>query len=146
LVTGFVEEALKGVDFQLQRRTFVDIARAVDVHIAMRLDQVIGLVVLHAVGLQHHVALAHHGVAFDNGVEIGAAQGMVTREKGGHLLAHGQRNLLLQQGAGLKNQRSVSLFGVQSEWQQGYGDKSHGCKRKAAADTALGFWHQCRHL
>jgi len=132
LVPGLGKKALERVHLELQHRAFIDVARPVDAHVAGGVDQIVRLVIGSPVGLQHHVALAHHGVAVDHRVQVRPAQDVVAAEKRGHLLAHGQRNLLLQQGAGLELERSIGILRMPGRRQQRHGHPGHGCQGKAA--------------
>ena len=71
LVGGFVEVPLKGIDLQLQRCALIDIAAAVDVHIALCLHGVIRQAVFHTVRTDDGVAPAQFGAPFQHHIDVG---------------------------------------------------------------------------
>ena len=101
------EETLGGVQLELQLRPFVHVAGPVDAHVAARFGQVVGLVILQAVGADHGVAAAQLGIAFKHRIQVGAATDAVTGQEERLAAAHRRRNLLLQARAHLKNERRL---------------------------------------
>ena len=106
-VARVAEEALEGLHPQLQRRAFVDVAGAVDAHLAVGFGQVLGHVVVQPVGADDRVAPAQLGVAFDQCIQIGLAADVIALHKHGQLRAHGVGNLFLQQRGGPQRRRRI---------------------------------------
>jgi hypothetical protein len=96
LVARIVEKAFERVDVQLQLAAFVDIARPVDAHLAGGGGQVVGHGVFHAVGVDHRIAAAQLGIAFDHGALVGLAPHALARNKHRQLRARRLGNLFAQ--------------------------------------------------
>ena len=88
VIARLLEKPFKGVKLELQQRPFVHIAGAVDAHLATGPGQIGRLVVLQPVGLDHHVAPAQHGVAFNHSFQIGTAKQVVAHQEGRQGTAH----------------------------------------------------------
>ena len=148
MVSGLVEKTFKGIHPQLQQGAFVDIAGAVDPHMAARLGQIGGLVVFEPVGLDHHVTAAQHGLAFHDRLQVRPAGDVLARNKAGQTATHFGRKGLLQQGAGSQQQRRIS--GLLRAHQRGLQQRGqHGETQRANVTPRLnprGVWHQAAHL
>ena len=132
-----VEEALKGVELELQQGPFVHIARAVDQHMATGLGQVGGLVILQLVRLDDHAAPAQHGIAFKQRFKIRATRHAVTLNKGGHGVACRCGRLLLQLRAALQ-QQGLLLRADAGALQQSPDHPGHRALNKALTQVSKG--------
>ena len=165
-VTRLGEEALESLDLEFELGAFKDVAGAVDAHLAAGLGQVVGLVVVDALGLDHHVGAAQHGVSFDLHVQLGASADAVAPHEGRQLGAFGRRQLLRQAHTasqrhrrrriggrrllGLRRQRGQAQ-GQQRDGAQGKVTKAgpqrvrmHGCVGAIRSDRAGGRGGVCR--
>ena len=97
------EKAAELIHPQLQFRALIDVARIVDAHLAGGGGQVGRHVVFHAVGMDHRVAPAQLGMAFEIGLDVGLQGELVAHDEGGQLAAGSLRNGLLQYGAGAQH-------------------------------------------
>jgi hypothetical protein len=109
-VARLAEEALEGLDLELQQRAFVDVAAAVHVDVAARLGQVVGLVVLEPVGADHRAGAAQLGIALDDGLQVRAAGAAVAGDERRRRAPHGLGNLFLQLRRGLEHERRLGLL------------------------------------
>ena len=96
LVSGVGEITLKSIHLQFQGGTLVDIATAVDVHIALGIDGVVGDGVFHTVCADHGVCTAQFSAAFQDRIDVGLASDLFGLDVGGQLIAQGGRNHLFQ--------------------------------------------------
>ena len=96
LVGGVGEITLKSIHLQFQGGALVDIATAVDVHIALCIDGVVGDGVFHTVCTNHGVCTAQFSVAFQDRVDVGLPSDLFGLDVGGQLIAQGRRNYFFQ--------------------------------------------------
>ena len=135
-VVDIGKKTAESVDIQLQRGAFVDIAFAVDAHLALGLGQVVGHVVFQAVGAQHGVGAAQLGVAFDHGLHIGLASDAVAGHKDRHLRARGTRQRLAQHRAGAQCQRGRCRRGRHGRRPCGRGRFGHALRQQRQRQAA----------
>ena len=105
LVGGVGEVTLKGIDLQLQSGALVDIAAAIDVHIAFGVDGIVSQGVLHAVSADHRVTTAQFRATFEHRIDIGLPRNLFRLDVGRLLLADFGGNQLLQLAAGFELRR-----------------------------------------
>ena len=99
-VARIAEKAVEGVHAQIQQRAVVQVAGAVDAHLAAGLGAILGHVVVHMVGVDHRVAAAQLGIALDGGADVGLARDAVATHEHRQLLAHLGRQGFLQPRTG----------------------------------------------
>ncbi len=112
LVARVAEKPFKGIHTQLQRRTFVHIACAVDAHRPARTGSIVGCRVFEALCADHRVAPAQHGIAFNLGADVGLPRDAVARHKHRQLRTHRLWNGLAQHRAGPQRGGRVPCAGL----------------------------------
>ena len=105
LKAWFGEKPLEGIYLQLQQRALKAVAATVDGHIPLCLEQVVGLVELHAVRAYHRIAAAHDGRTLHGGLDVGSTRDAVGLDERGQGTVVLREHLLLQQRARLEHQR-----------------------------------------
>ena len=81
VVDRLLEKAFKALDLELQQAALVQVAGAVDAHMAAGPGQVIRLVIFQAVGVDHGVGLAHDGIPLHQGIQVGPARDAVALQE-----------------------------------------------------------------
>ena len=105
LIGGLGEVALEGVDLQAQLCALVDVAAAIDVHIALGVDSVVGQRVIGLVGADDGVTSAQLHMALQAGADVGLALKAIGLHVQRQLGAHRRRTFGLQARAGFELQR-----------------------------------------
>ena len=82
-IAGVVEKPLESLELEFEFGSLIHIARLIDTHIATRLGQVVGLVVIDAIGSDDGVATAQHGIALDRRFEVGPSRQAITGHEAG---------------------------------------------------------------
>ena len=133
-VAGLREKPFKCLDLEFQQRPLIHIASLVDVDIAPRARQVVGLKILHAVSTNDHVAPAKLGIALHHRFEIRTPERAIALQERWQGLFSGCPGLILQQGAALE--LDAFLFGSlrvgTSATQQTPNHKGNGCQHHGA--------------
>ncbi len=98
-VGGLREVAFKSIQLELQFRPPELVARAVDAHIAARIEGVGWLVKLDAVSMNGRPATAQLGIAVNHGFQVRPAGNPVAKNKGGRRIGISLGHLFSQHGA-----------------------------------------------
>ena len=108
VVAWLAEKPFERLELELQQWAFVDVAVAVHTDLPARARLVIGLVVLHSIGLNDKITPAQLRCALDDGLKIRAAVQALTADKDRQVPGHLGRNQFLQLAAALDRQDGLN--------------------------------------